>query len=80
MAGSHVPQITLTSTLARRGASFEAAGDGLPSARRVARRPFVAEILPLTVPQVLTEGHEKVTLFVVAGLCASGVDESRRRV
>jgi len=30
---------------------------------RIARGPFVAEILPLTVRQVLTEGHEKVTLF-----------------
>src|SRR5262249_47009810 len=68
MAESYVPHITLTRALGPGEASMRAVGDGLRTAHRVARRPFVAEILPLTVPQVLTEGHEKVTLFVVAGL------------
>lgn len=36
------------------------------SARPVGDVPFVVGILPLNVRWVLTEGHEKVTLFLVA--------------
>jgi len=80
VAESYVPHITLTRTLGGGEPPAGQVSDGLRSVRRVARRPFVAEILPLTVPQVLTESQEKVTLLVVAGLVRSGVDESRRRV